>query len=136
MSSTTDRIHERADALRRAGIGAKATARAGLMSQAKYIAPIVVKLTHPKLKGTTSCPCFGTGNPTPAYTPGRGDELMDNLFTGSLIAVNVDTGKMAWYYQTAPHDMHDWDSTEDMVLVEPGGCRNLTRSPKMELLEV
>ena len=25
---------------------------------------------------------------------------------------------------------------EDMVLVEPGGCRNLTRSPKMELLEL
>ena len=60
---------------------------------------------------------FGTGNPTPAYTPGRGDESMDNLFTGSLVAVNVDTGKMAWYYQTAPHDMHDWDSAQTPVLV-------------------
>jgi alcohol dehydrogenase (cytochrome c) len=59
---------------------------------------------------------FGTGNPTPAYTPGRGDETKDNLFTGSLIAVNVDTGKMAWYYQTAPHDMHDWDSAQTPVL--------------------
>jgi alcohol dehydrogenase (cytochrome c) len=61
---------------------------------------------------------FGTGNPTPAYTPGRGDENMDNLFTGSLIAVNVDTGKMAWYYQTAPHDMHDWDSAQTPILVD------------------
>ena len=61
---------------------------------------------------------FGTGNPTPAYTPGRGDETMDNLFTGSLIAVNVDTGKMAWYYQTAPHDMHDWDSAQTPVLAD------------------
>jgi alcohol dehydrogenase (cytochrome c) len=61
---------------------------------------------------------FGTGNPTPAYTPGRGDETMDNLFTGSLIAVNVDTGKMAWYYQTAPHDMHDWDSAQTPVIVD------------------
>ena len=61
---------------------------------------------------------FGTGNPTPAYTPGRGDETMDNLFTGSLIAVNVDTGKMAWHYQTAPHDMHDWDSAQTPVLVD------------------
>ena len=60
---------------------------------------------------------FGTGNPTPAYTPGRGREDHDNLFTGSLIAVNVDTGKMAWYYQTAPHDMHDWDSAQTPVLV-------------------
>ena len=58
---------------------------------------------------------FGTGNPTPAYTLGRGEG--DNLFTGSLIAVNVDTGKMAWYYQTAPHDMHDWDSAQTPVLV-------------------
>ena len=40
---------------------------------------------------------FGTGNPTPAYTVGRGDG--DNLFTGSLVAVNVDTGKMAWYFR-------------------------------------
>jgi alcohol dehydrogenase (cytochrome c) len=61
---------------------------------------------------------FGTGNPTPAYTPGRGDESMDNLYTGSLVAVNVDTGKMAWYYQTAPHDMHDWDSAQTPVLVD------------------
>jgi alcohol dehydrogenase (cytochrome c) len=37
---------------------------------------------------------FGTGNPTPAYTEGRGPG--DNLFTCSLIAVHVDTGKMAW----------------------------------------
>jgi alcohol dehydrogenase (cytochrome c) len=59
---------------------------------------------------------FGTGNPTPAYTLGRGEG--DNLFTGSLVAVNVDTGKMAWYYQTAPHDMHDWDSAQTPVLVD------------------
>jgi alcohol dehydrogenase (cytochrome c) len=59
---------------------------------------------------------FGTGNPTPAYTKGRGEG--DNLFTGSLIAVNVDTGKMAWHYQTAPHDMHDWDSAQTPVLVD------------------
>ncbi len=59
---------------------------------------------------------FGTGNPTPAYTTGRGEG--DNLFTGSLVAVNVDTGKMAWHYQTAPHDMHDWDSAQTPVLVD------------------
>jgi alcohol dehydrogenase (cytochrome c) len=59
---------------------------------------------------------YGTGNPTPAYTEGRGDG--DNLFTGSLIAVNVDTGKMAWYFQTAPHDTHDWDSTQTPILAD------------------
>ena len=59
---------------------------------------------------------FGTGNPTPAYTAGRGTG--DNLFTCSLVAVNVETGKMAWYYQTSPHDMHDWDSAQTPVLFD------------------
>jgi len=59
---------------------------------------------------------FGTGNPTPGYTTGRGEG--DNLYTCSLVAVNVDTGKMAWYYQTSPHDTHDWDSTETPALAD------------------
>ena len=59
---------------------------------------------------------FGTGNPIPAYTVGRGEG--DNLFTGCLIAVNVDTGKMAWYFQTSPHDMHDWDSAQVPILID------------------
>ena len=59
---------------------------------------------------------FGTGNPTPGYT-GVG-RRGDNLFTGSLVAVNVDTGKMAWYFQTAPHDTHDWDSAQTPILID------------------
>jgi alcohol dehydrogenase (cytochrome c) len=59
---------------------------------------------------------FGTGNPTPGYT-GAGRKG-DNLFTCSLVAVNVDTGKMAWYFQTSPHDTHDWDSAQTPVLID------------------
>ncbi len=59
---------------------------------------------------------IGTGNPTPGYT-GQG-RLGDNLFTCSLVAVHVDTGKMAWYYQTSPHDTHDWDSAQTPVLID------------------
>ncbi len=59
---------------------------------------------------------YGTGNPTPAYTAGRGEG--DNLYTCALLAVNVDTGKMVWYYQTSPHDTHDWDSTETPILAD------------------
>jgi alcohol dehydrogenase (cytochrome c) len=59
---------------------------------------------------------YGTGNPTPAYTQGRGDG--DNLYTGCLIAVNIDTGKMAWYFETSPHDTHDWDSTETPAIAD------------------
>ena len=32
--------------------------------------------------------------------------------------MNVDTGKMAWYYQTNPHDTHDWDSAQTPILVD------------------
>jgi alcohol dehydrogenase (cytochrome c) len=45
-------------------------------------------------------------------------EGMDNLFTCAIVAVNVDTGKMEWYYQTSPHDTHDWDSAQTPVLVD------------------
>jgi alcohol dehydrogenase (cytochrome c) len=59
----------------------------------------------------------GTGNPTPAYTSQtRGDG--DNLYTCSLVAINVDTGTLAWHFSTSPHDTHDWDSTETPVLID------------------
>jgi alcohol dehydrogenase (cytochrome c) len=60
---------------------------------------------------------FGTGNPSPAYTNTPGREG-DNLYTCSLVALNIDTGKVAWYFQTSPHDTHDWDSTETPILVD------------------
>jgi alcohol dehydrogenase (cytochrome c) len=60
---------------------------------------------------------FGAGNPTPAYTTGTRGEG-DNLFACALVAVNVDTGKMAWYFSTSPHDMHDYDSAQTPVLVD------------------
>jgi alcohol dehydrogenase (cytochrome c) len=59
---------------------------------------------------------FGTGNPTPGYT-GAG-RAGDNLFTCSLVAINVDTGKMAWYFQTSVHDTHDWDSAQTPILID------------------
>ena len=65
---------------------------------------------------------FGTGNPTPSYFPvPRGNGAA--LFTCALVAVNVDTGKMAWYYQTSPNDTHDWDSAQTPILadIEFGG---------------
>ena len=60
---------------------------------------------------------FGTGNPSPAYTSQTRGEG-DNLFTCAIVAINADTGKMAWYYQTSPHDTHDWDSAQTPVLVD------------------
>ena len=59
---------------------------------------------------------IGTGNPTPGYT-GQGRKG-DNLYTCSLVAINVDTGKIVWHYQTSPHDTHDWDSAQTPVLID------------------
>src|SRR5919204_798722 len=58
----------------------------------------------------------GTGNPTPTLNgharPG------DNPWTCSIVAINPDTGKLAWGFQTTPHDTHDWDAAEVPVLVD------------------
>ncbi|HEX6491774.1 MAG TPA: pilus assembly protein TadG-related protein [Gaiellaceae bacterium] len=45
-------------------VGSKASARTALISQAQYVAPIVVRNTHPELLGTAGCPCFGPGDVT------------------------------------------------------------------------
>ena len=59
---------------------------------------------------------FGTGNPNPVLA-GQSREG-DNLYTCSIVAINPDTGKMAWYYQVTPHDTHDWDAAQTPVLID------------------
>jgi len=57
-----------------------------------------------------------TGNPCPDY---NGDERKgDNLYTSSVLALEPATGKLRWYYQFTPHDLHDWDATETLMLVD------------------
>jgi alcohol dehydrogenase (cytochrome c) len=58
----------------------------------------------------------GTGNPTPVLNgPARPG---DNPWTCSIVALNPDTGKLAWGFQASPHDTHDWDAAEVPVLVD------------------
>jgi glucose dehydrogenase len=58
----------------------------------------------------------GTGNPNPVMAgQSRGGE---NLWTCSIVGINPDTGKMAWYYQVSPHDTHDWDAAQTPVLID------------------
>jgi alcohol dehydrogenase (cytochrome c) len=59
---------------------------------------------------------FGTANPTPAFSASTREG--HDLYTSSLVAVNVDTGKMAWYFQSSPEDTHDWDAAQTPVLVD------------------
>jgi alcohol dehydrogenase (cytochrome c) len=59
---------------------------------------------------------FGTANPTPAFSGVTREG--DDLYTSSIVALNVDTGKLAWAYQPSPHDTHDWDAAQTPVIVD------------------
>lgn len=59
---------------------------------------------------------WGTGNPHPVLAgkvrPGS------NLYTCSIVALNADTGKMAWYFQASPHDTQDRDANETPIIFD------------------
>ena len=59
---------------------------------------------------------WGTGNTNPVFA-GQGRKGA-NLYTDAIVALNPDTGKMAWYFQASPHDTHDWDNVETPVLFD------------------
>jgi acido-empty-quinoprotein group A len=59
---------------------------------------------------------WGIGNPNPVHA-GAGRKG-DNLWTCSIVAINVDTGTLAWGYQVSPHDTHDWDATQTPILFD------------------
>ena len=59
---------------------------------------------------------WGTSNPWPDYN----DDIRagDNLYSCSVLALDPDTGKLKWYFQFTPHDLHDWDSTQVPILLD------------------
>ena len=59
---------------------------------------------------------IGTGNPNPVMA-GQSRKGTD-LFTCSIVALDIATGKMKWYFQASPHDTHDWDSAQTPVLFD------------------
>ena len=65
----------------------------------------------------------GTGNPAPDFD-GEVREG-DNLFTDSIIAVDVDSGQIRWHYQCTPHDVWDYDSIAENILFEQDGRKLL-----------
>jgi PQQ-dependent dehydrogenase (methanol/ethanol family) len=57
-----------------------------------------------------------TGNPFPdTDSTDRGG---DNLYTDCDLALDPKTGKLVWYFQFTPHDLHDWDAEQPPVLVD------------------
>jgi PQQ-dependent dehydrogenase (methanol/ethanol family) len=60
----------------------------------------------------------GTGNGSPwsrsIRSPGGGD----NLFLSSILALDPDTGRLKWHYQTTPADTWDYTATQHMILAD------------------
>ncbi|MDD5295985.1 MAG: PQQ-dependent methanol/ethanol family dehydrogenase [Rhodocyclaceae bacterium] len=54
----------------------------------------------------------GTGNPAPWNSHLRPG---DNLFSSSTLAIDADSGKIVWHYQTTPHDGWDFDGVNEFV---------------------
>ena len=58
---------------------------------------------------------YGTGNPgpwTPDQRPG------DNKWTSAMFARDPDTGDAVWAYQWSPHDLHDYDGVNELILLD------------------
>src|SRR5262245_22204882 len=72
---------------------------------------------------------YGTGQPGSQWA-GETREG-DNLYSNSIVAIDVDTGKIKWHFQNTPHDVHDWDSLEMPVLIDA----NFRGQPRKLLLQ-
>ncbi|MEE2636501.1 MAG: PQQ-binding-like beta-propeller repeat protein [Acidobacteriota bacterium] len=59
---------------------------------------------------------WSTGNPCPDLNGER--RPGDNLYTNSVLALRPGTGALEWYFQFTPHDTHDWDAQEPLLLVD------------------
>jgi alcohol dehydrogenase (cytochrome c) len=59
---------------------------------------------------------WAIGNPGPDMI---GEERQgDNLYSDSVVALDVKTGRLKWHFQFTPHDVHDYDAQEPLVLVD------------------
>jgi len=66
---------------------------------------------------------YGTSNPSPWSAVVRGNDSSNigqysNLYSASVLALNGDTGKIAWHYQFTPHDAWDYDGVNELVFAD------------------
>jgi quinohemoprotein ethanol dehydrogenase len=60
----------------------------------------------------------GTGNAEPWVQKFRGAQGLDNLYTCSILALDVKTGKLKWHYQAVPNDNWDYDNVQQLMLLD------------------
>ena len=61
---------------------------------------------------------FGTGNAGPWAASIRNPSDKDNLYTSSVVALDLDTGKYVWHFQETPADTWDYDADQDLILTD------------------
>ncbi len=59
---------------------------------------------------------WGIGNPAADFY--GEDRAGSNLYTDSIVALDPDNGQLKWYYQEIPHDVWDWDTAYESVLLD------------------
>jgi alcohol dehydrogenase (cytochrome c) len=59
---------------------------------------------------------WGTGTGSPDFDHSK--RPGDNLYSSSMLALNVKTGKLVWHFQFLPGEDHDWDSTQTPALID------------------
>ncbi|HEY0963819.1 MAG TPA: PQQ-dependent dehydrogenase, methanol/ethanol family [Pseudomonadales bacterium] len=60
----------------------------------------------------------GTGNSALFNWHERSPSGGDNLFLASILAINPDTGRLAWHYQQVPRESWDFTATQPMILAD------------------
>ena len=60
----------------------------------------------------------GTGNPMPWVQNFRTPQGLDNLYTCSILAVDLTTGQLKWHYQAVPNDTWDYDNVQHLMLLD------------------
>lgn len=60
----------------------------------------------------------GTGNGSPWSHELRSDGEGDNLYLSSIVALDVETGRIEWHYQTTPGENWDYTAVQSLMLAE------------------
>jgi len=63
----------------------------------------------------------GTGNGLPwpqEIRQGKGSPRLDNLYIDSILAIDIDSGRLKWHYQCTPGDEWDYDAIQHLMLAD------------------
>ena len=72
--------------------------------------------TPPAIDSEFGLVYVNAGNPSPDYDGSA--RVGANLFTNATIALDINTGELAWYFQAVHHDLWDWDHVTGPLLFD------------------